>query len=153
MRVPDEIDLQIMRLLQSDGRMTNAELAKRVELSPPSTLNRVRVLEQTGYIRGYHGVIDSEKLGLKLTVLCHVSLSLHQDQAIDRFVKRVQEIPEIVECYHTSGTADFLLKIVARDMRHYEQLVREQLSRIRGVGQINSSFVLAKHKQSSGVPV
>lgn len=153
MRPIDEIDLEILRILQNDGRVSNADLAKQVRLSPPSTLHRVRQLEQTGLIRNYTAVLDADKLGLKLTVLCQVTLSLHQEQPIERFLKNIGDINEIIECYNISGSADFFLKIVARDMKHYESLVREKLSRIPGVGQINSSFVLARHKHSQNLPI
>jgi Lrp/AsnC family leucine-responsive transcriptional regulator len=153
MRSLDKIDLEILRILQEDGRITNADLAKAIKLSPPSTLQRVRQLEQAGAIRGYTAVLDAEKLGLKLTVICQVTLSLHQERAIERFVRSIEEIPEVIECYNTSGTTDYYLKILARDMKHYESLVRERLSRISGVGHINSSFVLAKHKQTMMLPL
>ena len=149
----DEIDREILRILQAEGRVTNAELAKRVGLSPPTTLHRVRFLERAGVIRGYQALIDADKVGLRLTVICQVTLSLHQEQPIERFIKSVKDVPEVVECYNVSGASDFFLKIVVRDMKHYEALVREKLSRIQGVAQINSSFVLSRHKQTTRIPI
>lgn len=149
----DDIDRQILGLLQSDGRMTNAELAKRVTLSPPSALQRVRGLERAGYIRRYTAVLDPDKLGMKVTVWAMVSLSLLQDQPIENFRKSVSEIDEIVECYHVSGEFDFLLKILVTDIRSYEQLIRDKLSRLKGIQQLRSSFVLAAPKQSTQLPL
>jgi Lrp/AsnC family leucine-responsive transcriptional regulator len=149
----DEVDIQILSLLQSDGRITNADLAKHVNLSPPSVLQRVRTLEKLGLIRGYVAILDHERLGLRITALALISLSLHQEQPIERFRKAVQDIPEVMECYHVSGEFDFLLKIVVKDIRAYEALVRERLSKIKGIGQIRTSFVLATPKFTTQIPL
>ena len=149
----DEVDIQLLSLLQSDGRITNADLAKAVNLSPPSVLQRVRALEKAGLIRGYHALLDHERLGLKITAMVMITLALHQDMAIERFRRAVLDIPEILECHHVSGDFDFLLKVVVRDMRGYEAFVREKLSRIKGVGQIRTSFVLGTPKSTSEIPL
>lgn len=149
----DEVDLQILVSLQRDGRITNADLAKAVNLSPPSVLQRVRALEKAGLIRGYHALLDHERLGLRITAMVMITLALHQDMAIERFRRSVMDIPEILECHHVSGDFDFLLKVVVRDMRAYEQFVREKLSKIKGIGQIRSSFVLGTTKYSTEIPI
>ena len=149
----DETDLEMLKLLQADGRMTNAELAKRVGLSPPSALQRVRNLERAGLIKGYHAILDHERLGLRVTVIAMVSLALHQDRPIEQFRKAIAAIPEITECYHISGEHDFVLKILVRDIRAYEMLIREQISKIRGVQKITSSFVLAVPKHTAQIPL
>jgi len=149
----DETDVQILNLLQSDGRITNAELAKRVGLSPPSVLQRVRALEKSGLIRGYVALLDPERLGLKITAMVMISLSLHQEQPIERFRRGIQDIPEITECYHVSGDFDFLLKVVVRDMRAYEVFLREKLSKIKGIGKITTNFVLASNKLTTQIPL
>ncbi|MBI1755712.1 MAG: Lrp/AsnC family transcriptional regulator [Fimbriimonas ginsengisoli] len=149
----DEIDVLILAELQNDGRMTNAELAKRIRRSPPSTLQRVRALERSGFIRSYTALLDPERLGLRTIVLAMISLSLHQEQPIERFRKSVQDIDEIVECYNVSGEFDFLLKILVKDIRAYEVLMRERLSKIKGVRQIRSSFVLGSSKHTTRVPL
>jgi Lrp/AsnC family transcriptional regulator, leucine-responsive regulatory protein len=153
MKVIDEVDVQLLKLLQDDGRITNADLAKSVGLSPPSVLQRVRALERSGFIRGYTALLDPDRLGLKITAFAMVSLSLHQDMPIERFRRSVQEIEEVQECYHVSGEYDFLLKIVVRDMKAYEALIREKISKIRGIRQINSSFVFGIPKQSTSIPL
>jgi Lrp/AsnC family transcriptional regulator, leucine-responsive regulatory protein len=153
MKVIDEVDVQLLKLLQSDGRITNADLAKSVGLSPPSVLQRVRALERSGLIRGYTALLDAEKLGMRITAFAMISLSLHQDMAIERFRRAIQEVEEVQECYHVSGEYDFLVKIVVRDMRAYEVLIREKISRIRGIRQINSSIVFGVTKQTTAIPL
>ena len=148
----DETDIQILLLLQKEGRITNADLAKSVGLSPPSVLQRVRILEKAGLIRGYHAILDAEKLGLKITAMVMITLSLHQEQPIERFRRSVQDIPEILECYHVSGDCDFLLKVVVRDMKAYELFVREKLSKIKGIQQIRTSFVFGVNKHTTIIP-
>ena len=149
----DETDQKILNLLQSNGRMTNAELAKRIKLSPPSALQRVRGLERAGYIRGYAAKLDPERLGYRITIWAMVSLALHQDQPIERFQQSVLEIPEVVECHHVSGEFDFLLKILVSDIQAYEVLIRDKLSRVKGIQQIRSSFVLAAPKPTTQIPI
>lgn len=152
MKVLDDLDLEILRHLQRDGRITNADLAKSVGLSPPSVLQRVRALERGGYIKGYTALLDPERLGLSVTAFAMISLALHQDMPIERFRRAVLDIDEVLECYHVSGDYDFLLKISVRDMRAYEALIREKISRIRGIGKINSCFVFGTPKQTTAIP-
>lgn len=153
MRHLDETDVKLLSILQSDGRITNADLAKRVGLSPPSVLQRVRALERAGLIRGYVGLLDADRLGLKTTVWAMISLAMHQDQPIERFRRSIMEIDEVVECYHVSGEFDFLLKILVKDIKGYELLIREKLSKIRGIHQIRSSFVLGTNKHTTKLPL
>ena len=145
--------MQILSILQSDGRITNADLAKRVGLSPPSVLQRVRTLERAGLIKGYYAHLDPDRLGLKIIAWVSITLALHQEQPIERFRRAIQEIPEILECYHVSGDADFMLKVIVKDMRAYEMFVREKLSKIKGVQQIKTSFVFGTNKQTSEIPL
>jgi Lrp/AsnC family leucine-responsive transcriptional regulator len=149
----DDVDIQLLDLLQRQGRITNADLAKEVQLSPPSVLQRVRALEKLGLIKGYHAILDAERLGYRITALVQISLSLHQEQPIERFRKSIQDIPEIMECYHVSGDYDFLLKVIVRDMRSYEAFVREKLSKIKGISQIRTSFVFGTNKHSTVIPL
>ena len=149
----DEVDLKLLTLLQDDGRMTNADLARKVGLSPPSVLQRVRKLEDSGLVSKYTAILDADKMGYSLRVMAMVSLSLHQEKPIEGFQKAVKEIPEVLEVLHVSGDFDFLLKIFVRDMADYERLVREQLSAIPGVGKIQSSFVLGVNKDTTSLPL
>lgn len=116
-------------------------------------LQRVRKLEEAGLIKQYVALLDAEKLGYPITVIAMVNLSLHQDAAIEQFRASVQEIPEVIECLHISGEHDFLLRIVAKSMHDYERLVSDHLSKIKAVGRINSSFVLAENKRTSSIPL
>ena len=146
-------DLSILRLLQEDGRISNAELARRVGLSPPSVLQRVRKLEDSGLLKGYTALLDHKALGFDLFVMAMISLALHQEQAIERFRKAVLTMPEVLECMHVSGDYDYLLKIVVKDMEAYEVFIREDLSSIKGVGKIHSCFVLAMNKNTTALPI
>lgn len=149
----DDKDYDILTILQQDGRITNAELAKRVELSPPSVLQRVRHLERAGYIKSYAAILDAEKMNLKIQVLALVSLALHEEHSMERFIQQFEEIPEVLECHHVSGEFDFLLKIVVEDMRAYEGLLRDHILKVKGLGQIRSSFVLASPKMTTALPI
>lgn len=153
MKQLDDTDYEILSILQNEGRITNADLAKRVELSPPSVLQRVRHLERAGYIKGYAAHLDAEKMNLKITVLALVSLALHEEHSLESFIQELAKVPEVLEVHHVSGEFDFLLKIVVEDMRAYETLLRERLLKIKGLGQIRSSFVLASPKVTTQLPI
>ncbi len=149
----DEVDVQILNLLQKDGRMTNTDLAKHVGLTAPSALQRVRSLEKAGFVKGYSAQLDPEKLGLRLTAFTFIALALHQDLAIERFRKSIGDLPEVLECYHISGEFDFMLKVLVKDIRSYEAFIREKLSRVKGVGKIQTSFVMGVPKHTTKLPL
>lgn len=149
----DETNLQILRILQEDGSTTNADLARKIGLKPPSVLQRVRKLEQTGIIQHYTAHLSPEKLGFSLTVFANISLSLHHIDSIDSFVKEISGIPEVLEIHHVSGEYDFLIKLVVKNIRHYEQLIREQLACVKGIAKVQSCFVLASPKETSALPL
>lgn len=149
----DEIDRQILDLLQSDGRMTNASIARFVGLSAPSVLQRIRRLEDSGIIKEYKAVLGQGQLGYDLMVLVHVSLALHQEPPIQSFAEEASALPEVLECLHVSGDFDFQLKVVARSMPEYQAFITHKLSRIAGVGKIMSSFVLAPCKVTTDLPL
>ena len=149
----DQVDRQLLKLLQEDGRISNANLARTVGLSPPSVLQRVRKLEEMGLVANYTAILDREAMGYSLMVIAQVSLSLHNKKPIDAFVAAIGNIPEVLECLHVSGDYDFLLKIIVEDMHAYERFIREQLSTIDGVGKIHSCFVLASKKYTTELPL
>ncbi len=149
----DEKDVQILALLQEDGRMTHAEIGKRIDLSAPSVFQRVKSLEKSGIIRSYAALLDQDRLGLRLIAWVHISLQLHQEQPIEKFRKAIQEIPQIMECYHISGDSDFMLKVVVRDIREYEKFMRETLLKVKSVGQVRTSFVLGTTKSTTKIPL
>lgn len=149
----DDTNLQILRILQADGSISNADLSRQIGLKPPSVLQRVRKLEQMGLIKGYTAHLNAEELGFGLTIFAQVSLALHQDMPIDHFVECVSAVPEVLEVHHVSGEFDFLLRIVVQNMRHYERLIRDELSTIKGMGKIQSCFVLASPKEAYALPI
>lgn len=147
----DPVDRKILRILQANGRITNADLARQVKLSPPSVLQRVRKLEELNLIVGYHADLNASALGFNLRIFAQVTLAMHQDEPLQSFVEAVREIPEVQQCHHISGEYDFLLFIEVEDMRAYEKVVREKLLKIPGLGKLHSCFVLETTKEAPGI--
>ncbi len=149
----DSIDKKILALLQQRGRMTNAELSKQVGLSAASALERVKKLERGGVIKGYHARLDPAAVGIGLVILVEVTLARHQHDAIVRFIEAIQKVDEIVDCYHVTGRADYLLRVVAKDIPSYELFVMETLSTLPGVQHIETMMVLSAVKESKSLPI
>lgn len=149
----DEIDKAILRMLQADGRVSNAEIARRVELSAPATHARVRRLEETGVIGQYTTVLDRETIGFDMVCFIGVSLQLHQFDAIVRFKALVLEMPEVLECHHTTGEFDYLLKAVFRNRDELHRFVVDRLTPIPGMARINTSLVLTEIKATTQLPI
>lgn len=147
----DKTDLQILKTLQKNAKLTTKELADAVNLSPTPVFERQKRLERKGYIRKYVAVLDPEKLGLGLLVFCKVKLKQINHEIADRFVHRILLIPEVTECYNTSGAYDYLLKVRARDMKHYQEFILSKLGDIESVGSIESTFVMSEVKQGGGI--
>ena len=147
----DKIDISILKALQENARITNKELAAKVHLSPSPVYERLKRLESEGYIERYTAVLNAEKLNLGFIVFCSVKLQrLNTDIAGD-FVAKIKEIPEVTECYNTSGAYDYLLKVRARDMKQYQEFVLTKLGDIDHVGAIESTFVMSEVKQQYGI--
>lgn len=138
----DRTTESILRLLQHDGRMSNADLAERVGLSPSACLRRVKMLEEKGIIRGYHAVIDDRSVHNLTTVIVQITLERLTDEALRRFEARIKECADIRECYLMTGEADYLLHVAARDLADYERIHKEELSRLPGVIRIHSNFAI-----------
>jgi DNA-binding Lrp family transcriptional regulator len=149
----DSADLAILDLLQTDARIANAELARRIGLTPTPTLERVRRLEREGYVTGYAATVAPERLGLRLTVMASVTLAMHDAPAVDAFLAGIESLPEVMECHHLTGEADFLLKVLVADTTAYERLLRGSLTQLPGVRQIRSSVVLSTPKQRVAIPL
>ncbi|MFB0516056.1 MAG: Lrp/AsnC family transcriptional regulator [Candidatus Neomarinimicrobiota bacterium] len=149
----DSIDKKILTLLQEQGRMTNAELSKQVGLSAASALERVKKLERGGVIQGYYASLEHTAVGIGLLVLVEVTLARHQHDAILRFVEAVQDVNEIVACYHVTGRADYILRVVAKDIPDYERFIIETLSTLPGVQHIETMMVLSAVKESHTLPI
>jgi len=149
----DEIDRVILGVLQTEGRITNAELARQVNLSPPATHARIRRLEEGGYIRQYAALVDPEKVGYDMLCFVLVSLQLHQSQQVEGFKEAIKEMPEVLECHHVTGEFDYLLKVVIRNRRDLERFAIERLTPIPGVARIQTSLVLSEVKTTTALPL
>ena len=149
----DKTDLQILRILQEDGRITVKELARRVHLSPTPVFDRMRRLEGSGIIERYTTVLNAAKMGQGFIVFCSVKLRRMGKDIANDFVARVKDIPEVAECYNISGEFDYLLKIYAPDMQYYNEFIINVLGTIESLGSIQSSFVMNPVKTSVGLPL
>ena len=149
----DEIDKTILRLLQADGRVSNAEIARRVGLSAPATHARVRRLEDGGVVRQYSTLLDREAMGFDMVCFISVSLQLHQFEAIERFKELVQDMPEVLECHHITGEFDYLLKAVFRNRDELQEFVVNKLTPIPGMARLNTSLVLIEIKATQQLPI
>jgi Lrp/AsnC family transcriptional regulator, leucine-responsive regulatory protein len=149
----DEIDLSILRALQADGRMSNVELAQRCNLSPSSTLERVRRLERAGIIEGYTARVNPGALGHQVLVFVMVTMREHDQKALVRFEKAVSGLPEVLECHHVAGEYDFLLKALVRDVAALRNMLVERLSALPGVARIHTTLILATSKHVLDVPL
>ncbi len=138
----DKIDIQILNILQQDGRITNTKLAKEIGISPPAMLERVRRLESSGVIDRYAAILDREKAGFGLLAIIIVSLSLHQISSLQVVKERLIELEEVLECLQLTGDVDFLLKVAIKDMKTYTAFINDKLSHIPGIQNIKTSFVL-----------
>jgi Lrp/AsnC family leucine-responsive transcriptional regulator len=149
----DKTDLQLLKILQENGRISIKELAQRVHLSPTPVFDRVRRLESTGVIERYTAVLNAAKLGQGFLVFCSVRLRRMGKDIAHDFVERVKDIPEVAECYNISGEFDYLLKIYAPDMQYYNEFCINVLGTIESLGSIQSSFVMNPVKTSVGLPL
>ena len=149
----DEIDLQILSTLQKNAKLTTKELADAVHLSPTPVFERQKRLERQGYIKKYVAILDPEKLGQGLLVFCKVKLKQINREIGEEFHRRIQRIPEVTECYNTSGNYDYLLKVRVRDMKGYQEFILNKLGVIESVASIESTFVMSEVKQSHGIDI
>jgi DNA-binding Lrp family transcriptional regulator len=149
----DRADRQILTLLQQDGRMTNAALAQQAHLSESACLRRVRALERSGLIAGYGAQINQEKAGFPVNVFVNITLD-RQDQAdLQSFEQAVRQIPEVMECYLMSGDYDYLVRVVVADMKDFERIHSQHLTRLPGVVRVHSSFALRTVQKSAALPI
>jgi Lrp/AsnC family leucine-responsive transcriptional regulator len=143
----DETDLQILKTLQKNAKLTTKELADAVHLTPTPVFERQKRLERQGYIRKYVAILDPEKLNQSLLVFCKVKLQQINNEIANAFTRRILRIPEVTECYNTSGAYDYLLKVRARDMKQYQEFVLNKLGTIDYVASVESTFVMSEIKQ------
>ena len=147
----DSTDLQILKTLQKNAKLTTKELADAVHLTPTPVFERQKRLERKGYIKKYVAVLDPDKLNQGLLVFCKVKLKQINHEIADAFTRRIMRIPEVTECYNTSGAYDYLLKVRAQDMRQYQEFVLTKLGDIESVGSTESTFVMSEVKQAYGI--
>lgn len=149
----DQIDKHILEILQANAKITNSQLASEIGLSPAPTLERVRKLENGGLIKSYHAEIDVKQMGLGTGVFVLISLSAHKKSQIMSFVDKINKIPEVIECHHITGSGDFLLKILTRDISSYQQLILNTLADIDEIGNMQSMMILSTFKESKVMPI
>ena len=148
----DKTDLKILHILQENSKITNLDLSKKIGLSPAPTLERVKKLENTEIIQSYHAKVNQQAIGLNVKTFVQVSLAWQKDNALNNFMAKVQEIDEIVECYIITGEADFLMKIVCKDIPTYEQLLFKTLSQIEEIERLKTLMTLSTIKDSYVLP-
>ncbi|MDA0569914.1 Lrp/AsnC family transcriptional regulator [Burkholderia gladioli] len=149
----DRTDIAILNQLQQNARITNAELARAVNLSPTPCFNRVKALEKLGLIKQQVTLLDPDPLGLKINVFIQVSLEKQQEDALRRFEAAIDKRPEVMECYLMSGDADYLLRVLVPSMHGLERFIMDQLTTIPGVSNIRSSFALKQVRYRTALPL
>ncbi len=148
----DKIDLKILKILQENSKITNLDLSKNIGLSPAPTLERVKKLEQSGVIESYHAHVSAQAIGLNVKTFVLVSLAWQKENALQEFLEKIKNIKEITECYIITGEADFLIKIVCRDIPTYEQLLFKTLSQIEEIERLKTLMTLSTVKNSMVLP-
>ncbi|HEY9040485.1 MAG TPA: Lrp/AsnC family transcriptional regulator [Roseovarius sp.] len=149
----DTIDRRLLTVLQKSGRISNSDLAEKVNLSASACHRRVQRLEAEGYIAGYVALLNARKMGVPTTVFVEITLSAQADDVLNAFEKAVARIPDVLECHLTAGTADYILKIVAEDTDDFARIHRQYLTRLPGVANMQSSFTLRTICNTTALPV
>jgi len=149
----DKIDRKILDILQSNAKITNAQLSKEIGLSPAPTLERVKKLENSGIIKSYHAKLDTDKIGMGVGTFVYVTLKGHNKQNIEVFIDAISNIDEIIECHHVTGSGDFVLKVIAADISSYQKLMLERVSDISVVDNLQSMVILSTFKDSKVLPI
>lgn len=149
----DQVDLSILNHLQSNSRMSNAELARAVKLSPPAVHARVKRLEDETVIKGYTAVLDQQKVGFDLVSFIQIGLAGHQNEQLQTLHDAIHKLPEVLECHHVTGDFDFLLKVVFKNRQELHHFIADQLGTIPGVLRINTSVVLKEVKSTTQLPI
>ncbi|MBU2962571.1 Lrp/AsnC family transcriptional regulator [Citreicella sp. C3M06] len=149
----DDIDRRILRVLQKQGRISNADLSEQVNLSASACHRRVQRLESDGFIRDYVALLNARKMNVPTTVFVEITLSAQADEVLDAFEKAVARIPDVLECHLMAGSADYILKVVAEDTEDFARIHRQHLTRLPGVAQMQSSFALKTVFKTTALPV
>jgi DNA-binding Lrp family transcriptional regulator len=149
----DSIDRRLLAELQAEGRVTNVDLAKRVGLTAPPCLRRVRALEEAGVIRGYHADLDAGRLGFTITVFAMVSLKSQAEEDLRAFENHIKGLPEVRECHMLNGEIDFILKIVSKDLQTFQEFLTSKLTPAPNVASVKTSLTIRTAKSEPGVPL
>lgn len=149
----DSIDVRILSELQSHGRITNVELSRRAKITAPPCLRRMRALEKSGYIKGYHAELDGKLLGYEVTGFAFVGLSSQAESDLRKFEEQIRGWVEVRECQMLSGEVDFLLKIVARDLSSFQSFVTGKLTAAKNVASVKTALVIRPSKGEAGFPI
>ncbi|MBA3971331.1 MAG: Lrp/AsnC family transcriptional regulator [Bacteroidetes bacterium] len=149
----DKIDLKILKTLQGNAKITNLQLSSEVGLSPAPTLERVKKLENAKLIKGYHAEVDEEAVGIGIKAIIQITLTRQIENAIANFKKEINKIPEIMECYQVTGSADYILIVMLKDIRDFEALISQRLSKMEEIGQMQTMMILSKIKDSKILPL
>ena len=149
----DKTDLQILRALQRDGRLSNVELSQQVHLSESATLRRVRALEETGYITRYVALLSAQRAGFPTNVFVSITLHRQDQDDLQAFEEAVRKVPEVMECYLMTGVSDYLLRVACRDAADFERLHSQHLTRLPGVARVQSSFALRVVRRTTELPL
>jgi Lrp/AsnC family transcriptional regulator, leucine-responsive regulatory protein len=147
----DEIDLRILKHLSENAKITTKELASKVNLSPSPVFERIKRLETNGIIKKYIAILDAEKLSYGLIIFCNIKLKQHDKSIGHEFVTDIMRLDEVVECYNISGDFDFLLKVLAKDMKHYQDFVFNKLGSVKSIGSTHSTFVMCENKNTYNI--
>lgn len=149
----DATDLKIIHILQESAKISNAELAQRIGLTPSPCLSRVRALESAGVIRRYVALVEPISVGLPISVFIHVALERQVDRSLERFESAMQDQAEVMECYLMTGDSDYLIRVLVPDISTLEHFIVDKLSKIAGVSNIKSSFALKQVKYKTALPM
>jgi DNA-binding Lrp family transcriptional regulator len=149
----DSIDRRLLAELQDEGRVTNVDLARRVGLTAPPCLRRVRALEEGGVIRGYHADLDASSLGFTITVFAMVSLKSQAEEDLRAFENHIKSLPEVRECHMLNGEIDFILKIVSKDLQSFQEFLTSKLTPAPNVASVKTSLTIRTAKNEPGVPL
>ena len=151
--VIDKIDVSLLNLLQSNTKLNTKELAQKVGLSVTPTYERIKRLEKEGYIKKYVAILDRKLIDKNLMVISFVSLILHSNDMQIEFEKSVIEYPEVIECFHVTGSYDYQLKVIVSDMEEYQAFIKDKLSSINNIANVQSSFVMSSLKDTTAIPI
>jgi Lrp/AsnC family transcriptional regulator, leucine-responsive regulatory protein len=149
--VLDDVDKAILYALQDDGRLSNVELGRKINLSPPATHTRLKRLKEAGYIQKYSAILDREMAGYDLLCFIHIGLQMPQAKLIEKFRKATSRMPEVMECHHITGDYDYLLKVVLKNHKDLQQFVIDKITPIPGVARIYTSLVLLEVKSTTAL--